>query len=131
MKSLFLITALITFAKAQAYDQAIGFSLGSQTGLSGKYDLKRGSHTESVQSEIANKYLTVDYMRKDKNSFQRKFLKWYYGPGVVLKNNIGVRAATSLEYHFEEYPIHLLSKLSVALIDGTELGVVVGARYEF
>lgn len=112
-------------------DRSIGLILGSQNGLSGKYDFKRDGHIESIQADIASGYSTFDYMRKDRHSFRRDFLKWYYGPGVVIKKSLGIRAATALEYNIEEYPIHVVGKLSFAFVDGTELGVGLGVRYDF
>ena len=125
------IVSLISIQFSYGEDRSIGLILGSQNGLSGKYDFKRDGHIESIQADIASGYSTFDYMRKDKHSFRRDFLKWYYGPGVVLKKSLGIRVATALEYNIEEYPIHVVGKLSFAFVDGTELGIGLGVRYDF
>ena len=127
---LFVIT-ILSIHHSNGEDRSIGLILGSQNGISGKYDFKRDSHIESIQADLASGYTTIDYMRKDKHSFRRDFLKWYYGPGVVFKKSLGIRAATALEYNIEEYPIHVVGKLSFAFVDGTEIGIGLGVRYDF
>ena len=48
-----------------------------------------------------------------------------------MTKNIGVRGVTGVEYDLKDYPFHLLGNVSFAVANGTQLGAVVGARYDF
>ena len=129
MKNLILLPLFFLFStSAFSSDFALGVVLGIPTGLSAKYDL---SKSNIIQVGVSGAYSSVDYMWIDDRNFDVSGLTWLYGAGAVVAKNIGVRGVTGVEYDLKDYPFHLQGNVSFAIANGTQLGAVVGARYDF
>lgn len=124
---LFFTTILFSFSLF-ASDYSLGFVLGTQGGLSGKYQI---SDRNQVQADLSGSFGAVDYLWIDERNFNVKELSWLYGAGVVSKSSIGIRGLTGAEYKFDSVPFHAFGNVSYTFANKSSLGVAVGARYEF
>ena len=129
MKKLLLVCLLLSFATTSfASDYSLGVIVGTPTGLSGKYQL---SSSNVIQADLSGGYSSVDYMWIDGRDFDVDGLSWLYGVGGVVNKNVGVRGVTGVEYDLNDYPFHFFGNLSFTVTDGTQIGVALGARYNF
>ena len=129
MKKLLLASLLISFSTFTfASDFSLGVVAGTPTGLSGKYQL---TDDNNLQADLSTSYSAIDYVWIDGRNFDVDGLNWLYGVGAVVNKNVGVRGVIGAEYDLADAPVHFFGNVTLAIADGSQAGIAVGARYDF
>jgi len=132
MKYILVLVSLVSFS-SYAGSYSLGGVIGTPTGLSAKYEM---NDVNSLQADLSSLYSALDYTFKNDYHFNIKNASWHNGAGLIVKDGLGVRGITSLEYDIEDIPFHAFGNLSFNLHnnDGalsTFIGLAIGARYNF
>ncbi len=132
MKRLLVLVGLLTASLSLASEWSAGLIIGSPTGLSAKYDL---SETNSIATGISTGHTYIDYRWERADGINIDNMKWYYGPGLLLRKNLGVRGNIGAEYFIQDTAWHAFGETGVGFVAGdklsTHLSVALGGRFNF